>query len=109
MFRKYRANRIPLEKVKTGYCFGLLTDDVTDMSALEMLITFVQSFDNKTGNIETSFLFIEDVLKNSTSAKAETIFTALTTLLNKQVTFSGNVLSSPLYTGITSAYLSFAG
>lgn len=52
------------------------------MSVLEMLITFVQFFDNKTGNIETSFLFIEDVLKNSTSANAETIFTVLTTQLN---------------------------
>jgi len=30
-----------------------------------------------------SFLVIEDVLKNSTSANAETIFTVLTTQLNK--------------------------
>jgi len=37
----------------------------------------------KTGNIEMSFLVIEDVLKNSTSANAETIFTVLTTQLNK--------------------------
>lgn len=71
-----------LEKVKKVYCFDLLTDEVTDVSVLEMLITFVQLFDNKTGNIETSFLFIEDVLKNSTSANAETIFTVLTNQLN---------------------------
>ena len=72
-----------LEKVNKAYSFGLLTDEVTDVSVLEVLITFVHFFDNKTGNIETRFLFIEDVLKNSTSANAETIFTVLTTQLNK--------------------------
>ena len=66
-----------LEKVKKAYCFGLLTVEVTDVSVLEMLIG--QFFDNKTGNIETCFLFIEDVLKNSTLANVETIFTVLTT------------------------------
>ena len=71
-----------LEKVK-AYCFGHLTDEVTDVSVLDLLTTFDQFFDNKTGNIETSFLFIQDVLKNSTSANAETIFTVLTTQLNK--------------------------
>lgn len=34
-----------------------------------------------TGKVETSFLFIEDVLKNSNSANAETIFTVLTVQL----------------------------
>ena len=34
-----------------------------------------------TGKVETSFLFIEDVLKNSNSANAETIFTVLTAQL----------------------------
>lgn len=34
-----------------------------------------------TGKVETNFLFIEDVLKNSNSANAETIFTVLTAQL----------------------------
>ena len=59
-----------LGKVKKAYCFGLLTDEVTDVSVLETLITVIQFF-NKTGNIETSFLFIEDVRENSTSANGQ--------------------------------------
>lgn len=70
-----------LEKVKNTTCYGLLTDEVTDVSVLEMLITFIQYFDKETGCVATSFLFIEDVLKNSNSANAETIFTVLTTQL----------------------------
>ena len=54
-----------LENVKKAHCFGLLSDEVTDESVLEMLITFIQYFDNKTGNVETRFLFVDDVLKNS--------------------------------------------
>ena len=52
-----------LEKVKKAHCFGLLSDEVTDVSVLEMLITFIQYFDHKTGNVETRFLFVENVLK----------------------------------------------
>ena len=72
-----------LENVKKAHCFGLLSDEVTDVSVLEMLITFIQHFDNKTGNVETRVLFVEDVLKNSSSANAETIFSVLTSQLTK--------------------------
>ena len=72
-----------LENVKKAHCFGLLSDEITDVSVLEMLITFIQYFDNKTGNVETRFLFVEDVLKNSSSADAETIFSVLTSELTK--------------------------
>ena len=72
-----------LENVKKAHCFGLLSDEVTDVSVLEMLITFIQFFDNKTGNVETRFLFVEDVLKNSSPANAETIFSVLTSQLTK--------------------------
>ena len=71
-----------LEKVKKAYCYGLLTDEVTDVSVMEMLITFIQYFDKETGQAETSFLFVEDVLKSSNS-NAETIFTVITTQLTK--------------------------
>lgn len=70
-----------LEKVKKAGCYGLLTDEVTDVTVMEMLITFIQYFNKETGQAETSFLFIEDVLKNSNSANAETIFTVLTSQL----------------------------
>ena len=72
-----------LEKVKKAYCYGLLTDEVTDVSVMEMLITFIQHFDKETGQAKTSFLFILDVLKSSNSANAETIFTVITTQLTK--------------------------
>lgn len=51
-----------LEKVMKTYCHGLLTDKFTDVSVLEMLVTFIQYFDKETGKVETNFLFIEDVL-----------------------------------------------
>lgn len=47
-----------LEKVKKAYCYGLLTDEVTDVSVMEMLITFIQYFDKETGQAETSFSFV---------------------------------------------------
>lgn len=70
-----------LEKVKKAGCYGLLTDEVSDVTVKEMLITFIQYFNKETGQAETSFLFIEDILKNSNSANAETIFTVLTSQL----------------------------
>lgn len=69
--------------MKKAHCFGLLGDEVTDVSVLEMLITFSQYFNNKTGNVETRFLSMEDVLKTSSSAHAETIFSVLTSQLTK--------------------------
>lgn len=36
-----------LEKVKKAYCSGLLTDEVTDVSVPEMVITFAQFLNNK--------------------------------------------------------------
>ena len=35
-----------IEKVKKAQCFRLLSDEVTDVSVLEMLIIFVQYFDS---------------------------------------------------------------
>ena len=71
-----------LEKVKKAGCYGLLTDEVTDVSVLEMLMTFVQFFNSDTGKVETHFLFVEDILKNSNSANAEAIFNILTEKLD---------------------------
>lgn len=51
-----------LEKVMKTYCHGLLTDKFTDVSVLEMLVTFIQYFDKEKGKVEKNFLFIEDVL-----------------------------------------------
>ncbi|CAH3114274.1 unnamed protein product, partial [Pocillopora meandrina] len=50
---------------------------VTDIAVIELLITFTHFFNSKTGKVETHFLFVEDILKDSTSANAETIFNIL--------------------------------
>ena len=72
-----------LKNVKETGCYGLLSDEVTDISVMEMLITFIQFFNSKTEKVETHFLFVEDILTNSSSANAETIFNILTTQLNE--------------------------
>ena len=66
-----------LKDAKVAGCFGLLCDEVIDISVLELLITFIQFFNSKTDKVETHFLFVEDVLKDSTFANAETIVNIL--------------------------------
>ena len=65
------------KKCKGGTLFGLLCDEVIDISVLELLITFIQFLNSKTDKVETHFLFVEDVLKDSTFANAETIVNIL--------------------------------
>ena len=67
-----------LKKGKRAGCYGLLCDEVTDVSVMELLVTFIQFFDSETEEVETKFLFVENILKNSPSANAETIFNILT-------------------------------
>ena len=67
-----------LDNAKKAGCDGLLSDKVTDISVMEILMIFIQFFNSKTEKVETHFLFAEDVLKDSTSANAETIFNILT-------------------------------
>ena len=64
-------------------CYGLLSDEVTDISVMEILITFIQFSNSKTEKVETHFLFVEDILKDSFSATAETLFNILTKKLNE--------------------------
>lgn len=61
-----------LEKVK---CFGLLCDDVADISNTEQMVTFVQYIKN--GKAEVRFLAVYDLLKESSSANAETMLKVL--------------------------------
>ena len=67
-----------LDNAKKEGCHGLLSDKVWDISVMEILMTFIQFFNSKTEKVETHFLFVEDVLKDSTSVNAETIFNILT-------------------------------
>jgi len=63
---------------KKAGCYGLLCDEVTDISVMEILVTYIQFFNSETEQVETNFLFVENILKTSTSANAETIFNILT-------------------------------
>ena len=62
-------------------CYGILMDEVTDISVLELLVTFIQYVHD--GEVKTNFLFVKDFLKASSSADANTICTvAMTKLLS---------------------------
>lgn len=63
--------------------YGLLIDEVTNISVTEQLITFVQFWDGTTGNVEIKFLSTNDLLAESDSANAEAISTTLPTELNR--------------------------
>ena len=54
------------------------SDEVTDISVMEFLATFLQFFNLGTEKVETNILFVKNIVKNSTSANAETIFNILT-------------------------------
>lgn len=45
---------------------------------MEILVTFIQFFNSEMEKVETNFLFVENILKTSTSANTETIFNILT-------------------------------
>lgn len=64
-------------KVRAASCFGLMTDEMTDVSVTSQLITFVQYFDTQSGTVETKFLSAQDVLKEHESANAQAIYDLL--------------------------------
>ena len=54
-----------VKKVKNANSYGLMVDEVTDVSVVEQLISFVQFADPETGVPEVHFLSIQDVLSTS--------------------------------------------
>ena len=61
-----------LSDLRQATCFGLLVDDLTDVSVKELMVTFVQYID-PSGKLQTKFLFVRNLLKDSHSANAITI------------------------------------
>ena len=53
--------------------------EVTDISVLELLVTFIQYVHD--GEVKKNFLLVEDLLEASSSADANTIYTVATTKL----------------------------
>lgn len=71
-----------VEKVNKVQAFGLLTDEVSDISVTEHLISFIQFFDEESGRVQTSFLSCQNILENFSSANAEAISDLLLESLN---------------------------
>ena len=61
-----------VKRVLKSNCFGLLCDEVCDISCKEQLVTFIK-FVDPTGKVTTEFLAVDDVLENFNSANAEPI------------------------------------
>ena len=61
-----------LADIQKATCYGLLVDDLTDVSVKELMVTFIQYIDTS-GNVQTKFLFVRNLLQGSLSANAITI------------------------------------
>lgn len=66
-----------VERIKKCDAYGLMIDEVTDVSVTEQLITFIQYFDYQRGRIRTDFLSVQDALAEYESANSEAIFNIL--------------------------------
>ncbi|XP_070580157.1 zinc finger protein 862-like [Ptychodera flava] len=56
-------------------CYGILTDEVTDIATIEVNVTFIQYVENS--EVKTDFLFVDNLLEESHSANADTIVKVL--------------------------------
>lgn len=68
-------------KVQEQSFYGLLVDDMTDVSNEEQMLAFVQYFDVDLGRLECKFLFTANALEESTSANATTVHGIITNQL----------------------------
>ena len=66
-----------VENCRKANWFGLVCDEVCDLSNKEQLLTFIKYVDPQTHKATTDFLSASDLLENSHSADANTICTAL--------------------------------
>ena len=62
-----------LSKLKQAAHFGLLVDDLTDISVTEQMISFAQFYNKSRRAVETGFLSVNKLLEDSPSADASTI------------------------------------
>lgn len=62
---------------QSSNCYGLMIDDLSDVSSLEQMIVYIQYFDHEHGSVQTDFLFIANLLEKSDSANSENLFKVL--------------------------------
>ena len=65
-------------KLQEQSFYGLLVDDMVDVSNEEQMLAFVQYFDVDQGKLECKFLFMANVLEESASADATTLHGVIT-------------------------------
>ena len=68
-----------VKKIKTSPFFGILTDEVTDISNIQHLVTFIKYYDAEKGAANTVFIDAPDILEFSetNSADSKTIHDCL--------------------------------
>ena len=72
-----------VEKIKKSGAFAILTDEATDISNIQQLLTFLRYYDCEKKATDTSFVNASDLLSESetTSADAQSIYLSLKKLI----------------------------
>ena len=73
------------KRIENSKCFELLTDEVTDISNMQQLVTFIKFFDMQKGDTSTVFVDSSDLLEQSEegSPNANAIFNCLVKMLDR--------------------------
>lgn len=61
-------------RAKTAGCFGLFVDDVSDISVMEQMITFIQFYDKDSSEVTVEFLSVDNLLEKHDLANAVAMF-----------------------------------
>ena len=73
-----------LKRARNAKSFGLLMDEVTDISVSSQLISFIQFWDDESSSMTTMFLSSQNVLEDFSSCNSE----AITELVKKELSAS---------------------
>ena len=73
------------KRIKNSKCFGLSTDEVTDISNVQTLVTFIKFFDMEKSDTSTVFVDSSDLLEESEegSPNANAILNCLVNMLDR--------------------------
>ena len=80
-----------LNKLSKVSSYGLMVDDMSDISVKEQMICYIQFVDPDTHLVRTDFLFIKDILENSDSADSKALSNALFNFLDENILNIKNV------------------
>lgn len=63
-----------VKRAKMTGCFGLLVHDVSDISVMEQMITFIQFYDEHSSEVAVEFLSVDNLLEKHDSQNAAAMF-----------------------------------